>query len=75
MSYQYIICLYIGEDMDECEICYKSHPKAFMKIHMKFRHMSGVNKFYCKYCTASFTEEDAYSQHMKKHSGRTLFRF
>ena len=59
----------LGEGLEECLICGKKHPKAFMNIHMRKRHMDKV-KFNCTQCKRSFNKQELLTAHMKKHSGR-----
>ena len=54
--------------MEECTICYKSHPKSFMKIHMQMKHLNG-GRFYCKFCDCSFKQEALLEKHTKIHTG------
>ncbi len=58
----------LGEGLEECRICGKKHPKAFMNIHMRKRHMDRV-KFNCTQCKRSFNKQELLTAHMKKHSG------
>lgn len=60
---------FLGEGMEECLICSKKHPKAFMAKHMRNRHSSKATRFPCQLCDKSFKSEELLSQHNKIHSG------
>lgn len=56
--------------MEECTICNKKHPKAFMAKHMKNRHSDKPSRFYCEYCEKNFKSDELLQMHIKIHSGK-----
>ena len=59
----------LGEGMEECTVCHKKHPKAFMAKHMKNRHSEKPGRFHCEMCDKTCTTEEGLDLHKTIHSG------
>ena len=62
----------LGVGLEECKVCHKKHPAAWMKIHMKNKH---IDKFQCNYCERAFTSKERLAKHIRSHTGYNLFHF
>ena len=55
--------------MEECPVCPKKHPAAFMEKHLKTKHNIDSRKFKCEFCHKMFTRQGHLNRHRKIHTG------
>ena len=65
----------LGEGMEECTVCHKKHPKAFMAKHMKNRHSEKPGRFHCEMCDKTCTTEEGLNLHKTIHSGLSHIKY
>ena len=61
--------------MEECPVCHKKHPKAFMAKHIKNRHSEKPGRFHCEMCDKTCTTEEGLKLHKTFHYSGLVFRF